>query len=79
MQDNVDQNTEYELIVTVADFPEDNAHEVGTLIELAENWPLIAAMIYNKSGDLDLTMIGEPITMDMTIGLANYKLRVKEE
>lgn len=76
---NADQNTEYKLTVTVADFPEDNASERGTLIELAEDWPVVSMLIYNKSGDLDLTMIGEPIYMDLTVGLANYKLEPVED
>lgn len=70
-----DENTEYRLTITVADSPEDNADDVGTLRELSAKWGIIKVLITRKDGKVDESMLYEPITMRLTIGMARYYLR----
>ena len=66
----------FELKVTVADFPQDNATDRGTLLELAERWPILAGLVYKKDGTVDDSVVSEFVSMDLTLGLAHYAVRI---
>jgi hypothetical protein len=75
-----DWDTEYDLVVTVADGAEEPEHVTGTLKELAEEWEIVAMLLRKPDGTLfDESMIYEPLYMDLVTSLAHYQLKPLEE
>lgn len=75
---DTDDRRLYAFTATIYDGHEEHVedYQEGTLLELAEDWPIIRSLINQPNGELDHSMLEIPLEMELVIGWGHFKLEL---